>query len=128
MLSQPSGVISSPNYPLPYTMGIDCTWIIKLSDISNKVTMLFKYFDVNNGTSKGCQGDFVEAINGVLDISPSLGRVCNGLDIPIFKSTENYLRLHFHSEKSNFARKGFQAAYYTGIQDPVILIIQNDLS
>ncbi|XP_020899397.1 uncharacterized protein LOC110238092 isoform X2 [Exaiptasia diaphana] len=114
MLNKPSGVISSPNYPFPYTMGIDCTWIIKLSDTSKKVTMFFKYFDVNNGTSKGCQGDFVKAINGILDTSPSLGRVCNGVHIPIFKSTENYLRLHFHSDKSNSARKGFQASFYSG--------------
>ncbi|KAK3742967.1 hypothetical protein QZH41_008386, partial [Actinostola sp. cb2023] len=105
VLTRSSGLLSSPNYPFSYPLGMDCTWIINLSDKSKRIAVFFKYFDVNYGTSHGCHGDFVEAINGHRDVSPSLGRFCNGTDTPVIESTASVMRLHFHSTSDSKARK-----------------------
>lgn len=115
MVSASLGVISTPNYPSPYPSGMDCTWIFNLPDKSKQIKAFFNYFDVNNGLSEGCQGDYVQVLDGPSDNSLSLGRFCNGVDLPLLTSSASTMRVHFHSEADSTPRQGFQLSYSSGM-------------
>ena len=49
-ITQPFGVITSPGFPQPYKIGIDCTWNIQLSN-GQLIQFNFLHFDVENSSS-----------------------------------------------------------------------------
>uniref|UniRef100_A0A3B3V1G1 CUB and Sushi multiple domains 2 n=1 Tax=Poecilia latipinna TaxID=48699 RepID=A0A3B3V1G1_9TELE len=57
-LKGPSGVITSPNYPVQYDNNANCTWIITATDTSKVVIKLtFEDFDLERGYDTLTVGD-----------------------------------------------------------------------
>ena len=101
--------ITSPQYPNPYPAGADCTWIISSSSWQ-RIELLFQHFDVGSkaGESQSCGGDFLKVLDGPHHWSSALGTYCNGVHPTVVKSTNEVLRIRFHSEGISSSHKGFQ--------------------
>ncbi|MGH0125587.1 UNVERIFIED_CONTAM: hypothetical protein FKN15_008151 [Acipenser sinensis] len=52
VFTAPSGEIHSPNYPNPYSVNVDCSWIINV-DQGHRVLLTFNDFDIENHDSCG---------------------------------------------------------------------------
>ncbi|KAL9846883.1 scavenger receptor cysteine-rich domain-containing protein DMBT1 [Geothlypis trichas] len=104
-VSDPSGVLQSPNYPGNYPNDADCVWEIQVEN-NFRVTLTFRDIVMQRGT---CQHDYIEVYDGPLHSSPLLGRFCSG-SFPTYVSSSNMMSVRFHSD-SRFSFRGFQAHY-----------------
>ncbi|KAJ7371128.1 hypothetical protein OS493_027816 [Desmophyllum pertusum] len=70
-------------------------------------------FDVKRGSvPQSCKEDFVEARNGLTDLSRKIGgRYCNGNRSMLITTDRNIVRIHFHSGSTSASHKGFQIDY-----------------
>ena len=48
ILTSPTGIITSPNYPQNYGHGEDCRWLIK-ADEDNVIELTYDYFSTERG-------------------------------------------------------------------------------
>ncbi|XP_072480832.1 scavenger receptor cysteine-rich domain-containing protein DMBT1 [Notamacropus eugenii] len=110
ILSQSSGIISSPNYPGNYPNNVNCVWDIEASN-NHRVTIVFQDVQLEGG----CNYDYIQIYDGPYRTSPLIARVCNG-DRVSFTSTSNFMSVRFISDVS-VTRKGFQARYYSTLYD-----------
>uniref|UniRef100_A0A8D2QE76 CUB domain-containing protein n=1 Tax=Zonotrichia albicollis TaxID=44394 RepID=A0A8D2QE76_ZONAL len=85
-VSDPSGVLQSPNYPGNYPNDADCVWEIQVEN-NFRVTLTFRDIVMQSGT---CQHDYIEVYDGPLHSSPLLGRFCSG-SFPTYVSSSNML-------------------------------------
>ncbi|XP_054133231.1 deleted in malignant brain tumors 1 protein [Melozone crissalis] len=104
-VSDPSGVLQSPNYPGNYPNDADCVWEIQVEN-NFRVTLTFRDIVMQSGM---CQHDYIEVYDGPLHSSPLLGRFCSG-SFPTYVSSSNMMSVRFHSD-SRFSFRGFQAHY-----------------
>ncbi|NXV69861.1 DMBT1 protein, partial [Molothrus ater] len=104
-VSDPSGVLQSPNYPGNYPNDADCVWEIQVEN-NFRVTLTFRDIVMQSRT---CQHDYIEVYDGPLHSSPLLGRFCSG-SFPTYVSSSNMMSVRFHSD-SRFSFRGFQAHY-----------------
>ncbi|KTG03943.1 hypothetical protein cypCar_00030355 [Cyprinus carpio] len=56
-LRGPSGIITSPNFPVQYDNNSNCTWIITASDPSKVIKLIFEEFDLERGYDTLTVGD-----------------------------------------------------------------------
>uniref|UniRef100_A0A8C3NFK1 Uncharacterized protein n=1 Tax=Geospiza parvula TaxID=87175 RepID=A0A8C3NFK1_GEOPR len=98
-VSDPSGMLQSPNYPGNYPNDADCVWEIQVEN----------NFLSEMDLTKTCQHDYIEVYDGPLHSSPMLGRFCSG-SFPTYVSSSNMMSVRFHSD-SRFSFRGFQAHY-----------------
>uniref|UniRef100_A0A6P5ILR7 Deleted in malignant brain tumors 1 protein-like n=1 Tax=Phascolarctos cinereus TaxID=38626 RepID=A0A6P5ILR7_PHACI len=105
-LSQPSGFISSPNFPGNYPNNANCVWDIEVSN-NYHVTIVFKNVQLEGN----CNHDYILVYDGPHQTSPLITRVCHR-DRGSFTSTSNFMSIRFISDVS-VARRGFQARYYS---------------
>ncbi|KAF2975080.1 hypothetical protein EK904_004135 [Melospiza melodia maxima] len=104
-VSDPSGVLQSPNYPGNYPNNADCVWEIQVEN-NFRVTLTFRDIVMQSRT---CQHDYIEVYDGPLHSSPLLGRFCSG-SFPTYVSSSNMMSVRFHTD-SRFSFRGFQAHY-----------------
>ncbi|MGH0134647.1 UNVERIFIED_CONTAM: hypothetical protein FKN15_029245 [Acipenser sinensis] len=62
VFTAPSGEIHSPNYPNPYSVNVDCSWIINV-DQGHRVLLTFNDFDIENHDS--CGYDYLAVSNSI---------------------------------------------------------------
>lgn len=106
--SAESGVISSPNYPVPYEADRSCEYDI-IAPLGNVIELTIVDLDIEAHSS--CEFDNLEIFDGLeLENSTSVGVYC-GTEIPnSFVSNFNHLRVKFTSDLSVHGR-GFKANY-----------------
>ena len=104
------GVITSPNFPRPYSANLSCTWLIT-SPPSTILTLNFSAFDVTSAgdcTRKWCGCDFLLVKD---QTSSRKTRYCNEYKPPaVVHLSANKLRLHFRTDAANEAT-GFSVTY-----------------
>ncbi|XP_069468092.1 deleted in malignant brain tumors 1 protein-like isoform X2 [Ambystoma mexicanum] len=106
ILSQPSGMFTSPNYPLSYPNNAYCVWQIHVEEPS---CIRVNILDMHLEQVQGCVWDYIAAYDGPLEASPLLGKVCWNSSYT-FTSTSNDMTVLFRSDGS-VAFSGFQASY-----------------
>ena len=89
--SDPSGIITSPNYPNPYPNLADCIYLISQPK-GTYINISFINFDVY------CQESvpsYIEVRDGDSEVSPEIGKFCgNDKGTPsMIISTNNHLRI-----------------------------------
>ncbi|XP_074647927.1 blastula protease 10-like [Tubulanus polymorphus] len=105
ILSNDSGIITTPNYPADYNNNMDCIWLIK-----NKPGGIihFEFEDFEMEHEYGCAYDYVEIRhNGPQIFGP---RYCGWGPKKTFQLLNDGLLIQFHSDEQDTA-KGFQASY-----------------
>lgn len=103
-----NGIISSPNYPNPYSGERICEYDI--SAPQGKVIVLNVLdFDIEAHTL--CEFDYLQIFDGYqADNATSLGRFCGQVKPGILTSSFNHLHVHFSTDASINGR-GFSANY-----------------
>ncbi|MGH0150723.1 UNVERIFIED_CONTAM: hypothetical protein FKN15_032572 [Acipenser sinensis] len=70
VFTAPSGEIHSPNYPNPYSVNVDCSWIINV-DQGHRVLLTFNDFDIENHDS--CGYDYLAVTCGSVITTDDIG-------------------------------------------------------
>ncbi|XP_052259361.1 deleted in malignant brain tumors 1 protein-like isoform X2 [Dreissena polymorpha] len=113
VLTDPIGVITSPNFPNDYNNNERCTWIIKAPEGSQ---INLNFTDVVMESHKLCRLDHLELFNGPNAFSLSIGKYC-GTKPPVgFKSQSNVVCIFFLTDSVSSAR-GFNLTYTFSVQD-----------
>ncbi|XP_048223975.1 LOW QUALITY PROTEIN: cubilin [Perognathus longimembris pacificus] len=104
-----SGVITSPNYPGPYTNSSHCAWLLE-GPQGHTITLTFTVFDIERHGS--CAWDSVTIRNGGSPTSPVIGQYCGTTSPGTIHSGSNQLMVMFNSDQS-VAGGGFYATWST---------------
>ena len=118
-----SGTFFTPDYPVLYPMGVQCTWVISVP-AGRRVKFAFEDFNLGLKVDVICENrdstDYVRIRDGRMEDSKELALFC-GWHQPILGniydvySTGNYMRVTFAalrlSQLSRLASKGFKARY-----------------
>ncbi|XP_072020163.1 LOW QUALITY PROTEIN: cubilin-like [Amphiura filiformis] len=108
-LTARSGVIASPNFPLPHPHNRDCLWIIETT-AGNKINITFNNLALENHGS--CVYDYVKIYDGETTSTTVLDTLCGSPNVDglAYSSTDNLMAVQFHSDGS-VASAGFRASY-----------------
>ncbi|XP_036410979.1 CUB and sushi domain-containing protein 2 [Megalops cyprinoides] len=105
-LHGPSGVITSPNFPVQYDNNANCTWVITAADPSKVIKLTFEDFDLERGYDTLTVGD-----------GPSIGdqktvfHVLSGTTTPdLIVSTSHQMWLNFKTDDTS-GSLGFKVSY-----------------
>ena len=94
-LDGPSGIFFTPDYPVLYPMGVQCTWVISVP-AGRRVKLAFEDFNLGLKVDVICENrdstDYVRIRDGRMEDSKELALFC-GWHQPIFGK---YLRCLFH--------------------------------
>ncbi|KAG8570272.1 hypothetical protein GDO81_011183 [Engystomops pustulosus] len=106
-IRQPSGIITSPGWPIEYPSRINCSWYIHANP-GETITISFQEFDLQGSAT--CNFDW-------LSIGPnqnSEGAKACGSTIPApYTSLQDHVWIKFHAD-DRISRKGFHLSYATG--------------
>uniref|UniRef100_A0A8B9N9X7 Cubilin n=1 Tax=Accipiter nisus TaxID=211598 RepID=A0A8B9N9X7_9AVES len=91
------GVISSPNYPEPYSNLNRCSWLLEASE-GETITLTFTAFHVENHSL--CKWDSVTILNGGSPGSPVIGKYCGNTSPGTIRSGSSKLVIIFNSDHS----------------------------
>ncbi|VDI21612.1 cubilin, partial [Mytilus galloprovincialis] len=104
VVTNTSGIITSPNYPSDYNNDLDCEYIIK-SPTKQPITLVFEDFDIEDDDD--CTKDYVSVKDGTNIL---LGTFC-GDNIPYpLLALSGVIILKFHSNNED-SEKGFRAVF-----------------
>ncbi|XP_062489682.1 cubilin isoform X1 [Pezoporus occidentalis] len=92
-----SGVISSPNYPEPYSNLNRCSWLLEAPE-GETITLTFTAFHIENHSL--CKWDSVTILNGGSPGSPVIGKYCGNSSPGTIQSGSNKLVVIFNSDRS----------------------------
>ncbi|XP_064225865.1 CUB and sushi domain-containing protein 1 [Aotus nancymaae] len=105
-LRGPSGVITSPNYPVQYEDNAHCVWIITTTDPDKVIKLAFEEFELERGYDTLTVGDA-----GKVGDTRSVLYVLTGSSVPdLIVSMSNQMWLHLQSDDS-IGSPGFKAVY-----------------
>ncbi|XP_074185389.1 CUB and sushi domain-containing protein 1 isoform X1 [Rhinolophus sinicus] len=105
-LRGPSGVITSPNYPVQYEDNAQCVWVITSSDPDKVIKLAFEEFELERGYDTLTVGDA-----GKVGDTRTVLYVLTGSSVPdLIVSMSNQMWLHLQSDDS-IASPGFKAVY-----------------
>lgn len=121
-LTEKSGIIQSPGYPLPYATNANCEWSIQVEP-KHKILLNFARFDLVNNVN--CLTDYLEIyeihneIHNDGEASKLIGKFCASKIPDVIQSTSNELLIRFVSDgfNSNVARYGFNATYAADLDE-----------
>ncbi|KAK9403099.1 low-density lipoprotein receptor-related protein 12 [Crotalus adamanteus] len=103
----PSGIITSPGWPLEYPARLNCSWYIQANP-GEIITISFQDFDVQG--SRRCSSDSLTI--GTYKNMENY-RVC-GSSVPSpYISSQDHVWIRFHSDDI-ISRKGFRLTYFAG--------------
>ncbi|XP_040403063.1 cubilin [Cygnus olor] len=91
------GVISSPNYPEPYSNLNHCSWLLEAPEGAT-ITLTFTAFHVENHSL--CKWDSVTILNGGSPGSPAIGKYCGNTSPGTIRSGSSKLVVIFNSDHS----------------------------
>ncbi|XP_052271847.1 deleted in malignant brain tumors 1 protein-like [Dreissena polymorpha] len=113
VLTDPIGVITSPNFPNDYNNNTRCTWIIKAPE-GSQINLNFTDFVMES--HEQCRLDHLELFNGPNAFSLWIGKYC-GTEPPVgFKSQSNSVCIFFFTDSVSSSR-GFNLTYTFSVQD-----------
>uniref|UniRef100_A0AAQ4QYC2 CUB and Sushi multiple domains 2 n=1 Tax=Gasterosteus aculeatus aculeatus TaxID=481459 RepID=A0AAQ4QYC2_GASAC len=105
-LKGPSGVITSPNYPVQYDNNANCTWLITATDTSKVIKLTFEDFDLERGYDTLTVGD-----GEVVGDQKTIFHVLSGTTTPdLVVSTSNLMWLNFKTDDTS-GSLGFKVSY-----------------
>ncbi|KAM6149501.1 CUB and sushi domain-containing protein 1 [Erethizon dorsatum] len=105
-LRGPSGVITSPNYPVQYEDNAHCVWVITTTDPDKVIKLAFEEFELERGYDTLTVGDA-----GKVGDTRSVLYVLTGSSVPdLIVSMSNQMWLHLQSDDS-IGSPGFKAVY-----------------
>ncbi|XP_053408750.1 cubilin-like isoform X2 [Mercenaria mercenaria] len=107
MLTDPTGIITSPNYPSDYDHNDACAWMITAPEGTQ---IVLEFTDIDIETHPNCNYDYLEVFNGPYASSPSIGRFCGSTTPATIRSQSNSLRL-VHFTDFSMAARGFRLTY-----------------
>ncbi|XP_052250988.1 deleted in malignant brain tumors 1 protein-like isoform X4 [Dreissena polymorpha] len=113
VLTDPFGVITSPNYPSNYSNKVQCIWLINAPEDS-RINVNFTVLEMEPHPK--CNFDYLELFNGPNASSPSFGKFCVTVPPMVFKSRSNSARIVFSSD-STVSSRGFNLTYTFSVQD-----------
>ena len=96
--------LTSPNFPAYYGTGMDCVWVVDLSEFGQQVQVTFNDLQLD---SDDCTMDYLTILNGRLPSSPELGRFCGSNRPSVIRSQSSYLWIRFHSDNIAGSSRGF---------------------
>ncbi|QQP52137.1 CD109 antigen, partial [Caligus rogercresseyi] len=111
VLSSGSNVITSPNFDAlsgGYPEGLDCVWRLHYEE-GEQITLDFNAFDLQSSPHNCENGDYLEIVNGPIQIDyPRLWKGC-GVQLPARRliSMRNDLWIRFHTNEDNIKGRGF---------------------
>ncbi|XP_072037692.1 bone morphogenetic protein 1 homolog isoform X2 [Amphiura filiformis] len=108
-ITDPSGEITSPNYPDNYPKRKECSWHIS-STPGHRIVLEFKDFDLEQ--HQECAYDHVEIYDGESRDDLTLGQYCGSRIPDPITASSNTMFLIFYSDAS-VSRKGFRAEHST---------------
>ena len=110
-LTAPTGSLSSPGYPQPYSHSAECSWRILLGG-GSRIHLVITDLDMEE--SSGCRYDYIQLYDGSRAVSrKSLGKFCEAGQGPrIIETNTNVALIKFRSDRSHGGR-GFQLHYST---------------
>ncbi|XP_076146859.1 cubilin [Alosa pseudoharengus] len=106
--SDPSGYITSPNYPSNYPQNIDCIWVISVPN-GEAVQLDFEddfYIEPNTD----CRYDYLEVRDGPSSDSGFIARLCGNTRPSTQHSTGAAMYVRFRTDTS-ITHKGFKVKY-----------------
>ncbi|NWX82451.1 CUBN protein, partial [Nothoprocta pentlandii] len=92
-----SGVISSPNYPEPYSNLNRCSWLLEAPE-GQTITLTFTAFHLESHSL--CKWDSLTILNGGSPGSPVIGQYCGSQSPGTIQSGSNKLVVIFNSDHS----------------------------
>ncbi|KAM5312551.1 CUB and sushi domain-containing protein 1 [Glossophaga mutica] len=105
-LRGPSGVITSPNYPVQYEDNAHCVWVITAADPDKVIKLAFEEFELERGYDTLTVGDA-----GTVGDTRTVLYVLTGSSVPdLIVSMSSQMWLHLQSDDS-IASPGFKAVY-----------------
>lgn len=108
--NRPHGTISSPNYPNPYPINVECIWHIR-AEPGHKIDLLIDELDLE--FSDGCMFDSLQIFNGLDDLrSPSIAKLCYRASHVHLSSFGDSMTIKLVSDTYS-TRRGFKATYRT---------------
>ncbi|KAJ3611231.1 hypothetical protein NHX12_021247, partial [Muraenolepis orangiensis] len=108
-LNDPSGTISSPNYPNLYPHSRLCRWEV-IVQAGRRITLTINDLRLE-GSGTSCSFDYVEVVNGLAPDSPRLNLFCGSVPVGTqVRSSGNTMALVFRTDAS-VSNGGFTASY-----------------
>uniref|UniRef100_A0A4W6D789 CUB and Sushi multiple domains 2 n=1 Tax=Lates calcarifer TaxID=8187 RepID=A0A4W6D789_LATCA len=105
-LRGPTGVITSPNYPVQYDNNANCTWVITATDASKVIKLTFEDFDLERGYDTLTVGD-----GEVVGDQKTIFHVLSGTTTPdLVVSTSHQMWLNFKTDDTS-GSLGFKVSY-----------------
>ncbi|NXO44644.1 CSMD1 protein, partial [Locustella ochotensis] len=105
-LRGPSGIITSPNYPVQYEDNAHCVWVITTTDPEKVIKLAFEEFELERGYDTLTVGDA-----GKVGDTRTVLYVLTGSSVPdLIVSMSNQMWLHLQSDDS-IGSPGFKAVY-----------------
>ncbi|XP_061178089.1 cubilin-like [Saccostrea echinata] len=108
------GVIASPSYPSPYPGNQNCEWVVQVTTGRTIQVVFNTSFNVV-GSVSGCDGDFVQLLNGDNENAPPVGsstngRYCGNQSPATLETGSNKLYVKFVSDAAGSAA-GFRLTF-----------------
>nr|XP_054752684.1 extracellular serine proteinase-like [Lytechinus pictus] len=107
ILTRPSGIVKSPNFPDYYDNSDECTFTLQ-GKSNETVTLSFTDFDVEDHSS--CNFDALEIYEGVDATGPLRAKLCGSETPRTMRSFTNAFYLKFTTD-SSVTRTGFRALF-----------------
>ncbi|CAM9531973.1 unnamed protein product [Lampetra fluviatilis] len=107
VFTDPSGVMTSPNYPANYPGYRECIYTITVG-AGRQIALNFTDFLLEGPGNGNCPFDYLEIRNGGYETSPLVGKYCGTSAPPLLLSHGNKLWFKFRTDGSVEAR-GFSA-------------------
>ncbi|XP_048086105.1 CUB and sushi domain-containing protein 1 [Alosa alosa] len=105
-LRGPTGIITSPNFPVQYDNNANCTWVITASDPSKVIKLTFEDFDLERGYDTLTVGD-----GATVGDQRSVFHVLSGTTTPdLVVSTSHQMWLNFKTDDTS-GSLGFKVSY-----------------
>ncbi|KAH8397987.1 hypothetical protein KR222_008302, partial [Zaprionus bogoriensis] len=105
-----TGMLHSPNFPLPYAGGLDCVYQLNAPE-GEQLELQVEFFQLR--ASPNCTDDWLEVRNGGSAQSPLLGRFCGEQMPRRLPSFSHQFHLHFHTQQqaSASSARGFRVTW-----------------
>ncbi|XP_023687916.2 CUB and sushi domain-containing protein 2 isoform X1 [Paramormyrops kingsleyae] len=105
-LRGPSGLITSPNFPVQYDNNANCTWVITAADPNKVIKLTFEDFDLERGYDTLTVGD-----GASVGDQKTVFHVLSGTTTPdLVVSTSHQMWLNFKTDDSS-GSLGFKVSY-----------------
>ncbi|RWS30688.1 cubilin-like protein [Leptotrombidium deliense] len=96
-----SGTIQYPSVASSVDSRVDCYWIIKVSNMSNQISLYISQINLNLGTTDKCDSgsdsDFLKIYNGELESDNVLASYCSSMSTTQLFSTSSRILIYYHS-------------------------------